>query len=201
MNDNKTEKKIDGRVRRTKKLLKEGLTELITEKSIKKITVRELSDLVEINRGTFYLHYNDIYDLVEQIENELFEEFEAIIFNYSAKDISNDAYSIFSDACHFLEDNRKICSALLGDNGDINFVMKLRKVISDKCFNDFSHLYDVKSYQDVYGYIYSYFESGAVGIIRYWLNDNTIDRKSPEEIARMLETLFTKGASGFSESI
>lgn len=191
--------KVDGRVRRTKRLLKEGLTELISEKSIKKITVRELSDLVEINRGTFYLHYKDIYDLVEQIENELFEEFEAILLSYTVKDISTNAYSVFVDVCRFLENNRKICSALLGDNGDINFTMKLRNLISEKCLNDFSQLTELKIYRDKYGYLYSYFESGAVGIIRYWLSDNTSERKSPEEIAKILEILFIKGASGFAE--
>ena len=61
--------KIDGRVRRTKKLLREGLTKLMKEKSIKKISVRELSDLVEINRGTFYLHYYDIHDVLSDIFN------------------------------------------------------------------------------------------------------------------------------------
>ena len=47
------EKAVDSRVRRTKRLLKQGLTELMAQKSIKKITVRELSELVDINRGTF----------------------------------------------------------------------------------------------------------------------------------------------------
>ena len=58
MNDNN----LDSRVRRTKRLLRQGLTELLKQKSIKKITVRELSELIDINRGTFYLHYKDIYD-------------------------------------------------------------------------------------------------------------------------------------------
>ena len=43
------EKAVDSRVRRTKRLLKQGLTELMAQKSIKKITVRELSELVDIN--------------------------------------------------------------------------------------------------------------------------------------------------------
>ena len=63
----------DSRVRRTKRLLRQGLTELLQEKSIKKITVRELSERVDINRGTFYLHYKDIYDLVSFLEPELFD--------------------------------------------------------------------------------------------------------------------------------
>lgn len=194
------EKKIDGRVRRTKRLLKEGLTELMAQKSIKKITVRELSDLVEINRGTFYLHYKDIYDLVEQIEDELFDEFEAIILSYPSDLLTKEPYHVFADVCRFLEKNRKICSGLLGDNGDINFTMKLRKFISDKCFDDFSHLSYADYYKANYGYIYAYFESGAVGILRYWLCDNSPERKSPEQVAAVMETLFTVGAKGFENS-
>ena len=44
------------------------------QKSVKEVTVKELTDLVNINRSTFYLHYTDIYHMLESIENELFEE-------------------------------------------------------------------------------------------------------------------------------
>ena len=57
-----TEKKEDRRVRRTKKLLSQGLIELMQQKQVKDITVRELADLVDVNRGTFYLYYRDIFD-------------------------------------------------------------------------------------------------------------------------------------------
>ena len=51
----KPEKKEDRRVRRTKKLLTHGLIQLMKEKQVQDITVRELADLVDVNRGTFYL--------------------------------------------------------------------------------------------------------------------------------------------------
>jgi len=57
------EQKEDRRVRKTKKALREGLAELLTQKSIQKITVRELTDKVDIHRSTFYANYEDIYDL------------------------------------------------------------------------------------------------------------------------------------------
>ena len=66
---------VDRRVRKTKKQLRQGLTQLLQTKNINEISVRELSDLVDINRGTFYLHYRDIYDLLDQIEQEMFEQF------------------------------------------------------------------------------------------------------------------------------
>ena len=71
--------KTDRRVRRTKALLLQGLMQLMETKDVKDISVKELSDLADINRGTFYLHYSDVYDMLAQLEDELFLEFHGII--------------------------------------------------------------------------------------------------------------------------
>ena len=65
-------KKTDRRVRRTRSLLLDAFFSLLESKSYKDITVKELCDVADINRGTFYLHFKDIYDMVEQIEQEIF---------------------------------------------------------------------------------------------------------------------------------
>lgn len=191
------EQKIDNRIKRTKRLLKQGVTKLILQKSIKKISVRELTDLVEINRGTFYLHYKDIYDLVEQIENELCEEFDEVLVK-SLAESNGDELKVFRDFCYFLDKNRDICYALLSDNGDINFLLKMRAIISRRCFSNVPKDY-IKSYgKNDYIYIISYFESGTVGILRYWLSDESDSRKSSEEIALILKTLFMEGLNGMT---
>ena len=81
----------DIRVKRTKRLIRQGLSELAKTKSISKISVKELTDLVEINRGTFYLHYKDISDLVESIETNLYNEFSAFMNSITPKNISENA--------------------------------------------------------------------------------------------------------------
>ena len=188
----------DSRVRRTKKLLREGLTALLHEKSIKKITVRELSDRVEINRGTFYLHYKDIYDLVAQIEDELFSNFEELLSKYTFEDLTIRPHAIFSDICLFLYENRDICSALLGDNGDISFLFKMRTFLRNKCFSDFAAVYEI-THLEHYQYIYTFFEAGAVGLIRYWL-EHPEDKRTPEDIAYLVEHIFKNGASVLLQS-
>lgn len=187
----------DSRVRRTKRLLRQGLTELLQEKSIKKITVRELSERVDINRGTFYLHYKDIYDLVECLENELFEEFERIVSKFTIADLQTRPRQVFSDVCSFLYANRDLCAALLGDNGDINFVLRLRSFLQQKCMRDSLANFKTANSPE-YKYIYAYFESGAVGMMRYWL-ENPQDGKTPEQIASLIELLFTNGVNCFSD--
>ena len=60
--------KEDRRIRRTKRLLRQALAELMNEKDFKDITVKEITDRADLNRGTFYFHYTDTYDLREKIE-------------------------------------------------------------------------------------------------------------------------------------
>lgn len=76
------EKKTDRRVRKTKAQLRAGLAKLMQTKSIKEITVKELVDEVDINRSTFYLHYTDIYQMLESIEDELEGEINQIVNNH-----------------------------------------------------------------------------------------------------------------------
>ena len=67
--------KIDPRIKRTKKMFKEALISLIQEQDdIRKLTVQMIADRAELNRATFYLHYHDIHDLMEQIIEEVFED-------------------------------------------------------------------------------------------------------------------------------
>lgn len=192
-----SEKKIDSRIRRTKKLLREGLTQLMKEKSVNKISVRELTDLVEINRGTFYLHYKDIFDLLEQIEDELCEEFQQMLDKITLRSL-NDSLSLFLSICLFLENNKDLCNGLLSENGDISFLEKLKSIISEKCFRDFPKKYfdNIKPVDSPY--ISAYLESGTLGIIRHWLGDSSPMRKTPEDVAYLLQSLFANGLSSIT---
>ena len=77
------EKKIDRRVRKTKQQLQDGFIQLRKKKDLKDITVKELCELTDLNRGTFYLHYKDIYDLSEQLESSLFISLQDVLSIFS----------------------------------------------------------------------------------------------------------------------
>lgn len=71
--------KSDARVRYTKMRIKEAFLEKLREKPVNKITVKELCDMAEINRATFYSHYSDPFDLLEQLEKEELEKMEVML--------------------------------------------------------------------------------------------------------------------------
>ena len=72
---------MDRRIAKTKILLENSLIKLMIEKGFDKISIKDLCEEADINRGTFYLHYKDKYDLLEQKEDEILKGFIKIVTN------------------------------------------------------------------------------------------------------------------------
>ena len=77
------ERGIDRRVRKTKRQLRQALMDLMSEKPSKSISVRELAERADINRGTFYIHYKDVSDLLQRLEDEMAERLILVCKKYA----------------------------------------------------------------------------------------------------------------------
>lgn len=97
--------KENRKVTYTKRILKESLLELLKIKSVSKITVKELCSLADLNRSTFYSHYTDIYDMIEQIENNIVE---SVMRNINMEGISGERQlEVFEIMFKELKSNKK----------------------------------------------------------------------------------------------
>ena len=130
------ETKTDRRIKRTRYLLVHALTSLMLKKSIKDITVKELCESVDINRGTFYLHYKDIYDMLEQTEQGLLEQFEQVFKNYHPDHTPDFPYPLFVEIFQIIDQNSNLCCALLSPNGDISFSVKIKKLFEHNTYTN-----------------------------------------------------------------
>ena len=112
----------DQRTRMTKQLIRKAFMELLREKPIHSISIRELCGLAGINRGTFYAHYKDIYDLLEQIEEEMTRDIErALEPLLSVENRELTPLKITTEIFRCLKENADLCTVTLGDYGDKNF--------------------------------------------------------------------------------
>lgn len=175
------EKKEDRRVRRTKKLLTQALTQLLQEKQAKEITVKELTELADMNRGTFYLYYKDIFDMLEKIEDGLFEALDAIVDRHEEEAFTAKTKPMLLDLFTFVEENQEMCRVLLSANGDMNFLHRLNEVVREKCRNVWLTLRKEQD-EDAFDYHYSFVVFGCAGLIRAWVN-----RGCPETAGKMAE--------------
>ena len=164
--------KVDRRVRKTKAQLRAGLARLMQKKSIKEITVKELVEEVDINRSTFYLHYTDIYQMLA---------------DYPLDPINNkeSSYPFIEQIFTILDNNKDICIALLGKNGDMAFVSRIEKLIADTVLHRLS-IRLPKDNRDI-EYAYAFCLNGCVGMIKTWLSSE--NQESTQHMAELTHKL------------
>lgn len=180
----------DRRVRKTRKVLKESLATLLLEKNINSITVQELVKLAGINRGTFYLHYRDIKDMLSQIEAEMIEELEEISKRYPPSLGKNPHNPYIAALLQYIWENRTFCKMLLGPFGDMAFVEQLKKLVAQKRFSYLMDNCPDNKLQD-YQYCVAFTVAGCIGLIQTWIECNM--EKSPQELAQVAEVMIQNG--------
>ena len=181
----------------TKQQIKNAFTKLLKEKGMDSLTISEIARDANINRGTFYLHYIDKYDLLEKLENEVIEELTKILLcDDSNDDIENPnniddlidiiPYNAILNALYYVKSDFEFIEALTGNGGDPMFVERFRRIIEQLILiqiekTDKLNL-SMKGLPE--DYAREILLSSATAIILLWIKKGALE--SPEVIAEML---------------
>jgi AcrR family transcriptional regulator len=171
--------KTDARVRYTKRVIKGSLLQLLAQKPIKEITVKEICELAEINRATFYTHYQDPYDLLEQIENELFEDISSTVATKQ-----DDITSMIQEIFKVIEKNIDLCRVLFSENSDQMFLRRIMDIARENQIADLQHQYPHVSRTQL-EYIYEFLASGAVAVVAQWVRSGM--REVPQGLGDVIK--------------
>jgi AcrR family transcriptional regulator len=195
----------DRRILRTQLAIHAAFVQLVKEKGFDALSVKDITTRANINRGTFYLHYEDKYDLLEQIETGIIQDLQGIIQQASAVDaldgtILNEPLPVVVQFFEYLRDNASLMHAVLGLRGDIAFQTRLKHAIEANIFNIglFATMKD-ENLLVPREYFLSYVISAHLGVIQFWLQRGC--RESPREMALILTRLSFRGpfyASGIA---
>lgn len=115
------------RLRRTQKLLREALVELIEERSFDALTVGEITERAMVSRASFYRNYQDKFDLVEQI----FAEAMQALFDAISQPGMEHPPEIWVRFFEHIAEYERLYRALLGRKGSPWFVLKMRARMVD----------------------------------------------------------------------
>ncbi len=177
--------------RRTKRKLRLSFIELMDKKDIMEITVTEISNLADVNRGTFYLHYSDIYDMRRQIETELIDELYTILSYHSAEKMKKAIYPIIFDVCSFFNENCKLLNIFLSKNGDMVFADGLKGIVKEKVFHDWKAVYKLDNAKENEIH-FCFITSGIIGVLRQWIYEGCVT--SIEAVASLLREMILNGS-------
>jgi len=171
------------RVRLSKRLLREALVRLMAQKSIHKISVREICDDAQINRTTFYKYYASQYDLLKDMENEVLARIDGYL-GMDAGGAESDL-RLLVKVVSYVDDNLELCRLLINNALDSEFPEKLLNL--PRIQRLLRQQLPAGDDAEV-DYVCQFVINGGFSIIKRWINKD--EREAPERIARIFaETL------------
>jgi AcrR family transcriptional regulator len=184
--------KTDRRIIRTKRFIRDALTELMEEKGFEGVTVRDLTKKADINRGTFYLHYQDKYDLLEKSENEVIQEIKEFIKKANPNEIvstnlKEQPLPFIVALFEYIQENARFMQVMLGPKGNPGFYLKIKEVMKTNMLEKLKLIDNKISPLVPLEYLMSYVTSAHLGVIQHWLEQDM--KQSPREMALTLASM------------
>ena len=158
----------DRRIKRTKMLLQNALVDLMLEKAVGKISVKELTQKADVNRSTFYLHYLDIYDMLEQMENEFVETIQGFFHDFFTPLPTSMPLTLFVNISEWLEQDKEYYVKLLRGSASGYIFEELETRIRDEFLTLLYLIFLDEESLDLRTRV-NFTVSGTVGVLRMWV--------------------------------
>lgn len=185
--------KEDRRARKTDLALQTALIKLLGEKEIKDITIKELTDTADIHKATFYTHYEDIYDLYNQIEEYVINE----ISNLITLDPKHTYTFVFNSLVEFLYDNLELTKVLLGEKNHRSFTDRLGAMLKEKYIEICKYEINSNDIPKGWNILIEYHIKGYIALLSLLLkNDSLPEKEKLINLLYKIDTNFDKMLEG-----
>ena len=184
------EAKKDRRVKYTIAMLKDALVRAMATEHISKISVKSLCELADINRSTFYAHFDDQYALLRYIEREVMDNVKQALKNQDFDDKRPISFQVLHRILEYVRENADLFKALLSENcepGIQRELMNFSQVISFHLINKYD--------QRLQDYLTIYATTGCISLIQKWLQDGMPE--STMQITEYILQMLYKGMASF----
>jgi len=171
-----------------------AVIQLIQTKGFGRLTVTDIIKLAHINRSTFYLHYQDKFDLLKRYEDQLLTDIDRNLINNLTQTMqfqpqgqtTPQIYPVVTKIVTYIWDNFALIQALMSPNGDPHFEPQLRALLAQTIDTD---LYLVKGVPQLTNAIPEKYArelvlAGFFDIIKVWLQQS--EPETPSEIAAII---------------
>ena len=178
----------------TQTLIRKAFTDLLAKKPIESISVKELCQAAGINRGTFYAHYRDLYDLRSHMEDELIADLQQALA--PLMEGAPSPLEVTEGIFRCLRSNADACTVILGPYGDREFIHRLLEGARGPYLAGYTRYFAGASQRQL-DYFYAFVSAGCIGLLERWLVEGMTT--PAEEVATAAEGIMLRGV-GFLET-
>ncbi|NLG24115.1 MAG: TetR/AcrR family transcriptional regulator [Clostridiales bacterium] len=179
----------DRRTRYTKRAIRDSFVHLLGQKPLSKITVKEICEMADINRSTFYTHYADPYDLMGVIKGEVMAEINSWVERLLPTFGQPSADQVMKLVFEYVLANADLCKVMLGKHGDASLQREIMMLVQTQVLREWSERVDVDGPTMEYLCLFGVYASMAV--VRRWLETGL--REPPGEMANLVIRLIGQG--------
>lgn len=185
-------KKPDRRVLKTKRAIRNALAQLLVEKELDEITVKDVADTADINRKTFYNYYTGIHQVIDEIESGIVFTFDQAIREADARRDIKNPYVFFEKITAILNQDLDFYSHLFRMRGNLSLSYKITTLLKKKILESFLQEHSCDPQE---GEIFvEYAVWGMMAVYESWFNSQ---RSTPlEEISQKLSVVCVYGLAG-----
>ena len=178
------------RTSRVKTAICDAFAELMYEKELSKITVRELVDKADVGRATFYKHYYDIYDVYEHIEKTVLIDLGAIIAGEGIK----LEYEVYPAVFEYIQENPKIFKMIFSPHNNVPLYQKLLQTVEGLNRLIWAERFGVNMDDSRVECAIKYHSNGCLAIVADWVIS---DFKQPQSFIIEALSGFDKGTQTY----
>lgn len=169
------ENKKESKYYHTALLMDEALLQLLEKKDFLFITVKEVCQRAGVNRSTFYLHYENLYDLLEEtiklLNNRFVSSFpKELLVNLKGRVLTSKEFLI--PYLNFIKENKKVYKTI-HQRPDIFEVNKVFSKMYQNIFDPALESFKVREKEKKY--VFEFYTKGCLGIIQKWVEDDCKD--------------------------
>lgn len=188
--------KVDRRVLKTKKAIRNAFAELLAQKDINEITVKDIADAADINRKTFYNNYSGIYQIVDELENEIVTALTDIIGDIDLRRDLKNPYNIFAKLTEVINNDLDFYGHLMKADSNSKLTAKIAAALQEKIKESFSSKAAVDPLTlDI---MTEYTMSGMLAVYKRWFNSSR--DQSIDDISKIVSVLAVSGLNGIWEA-
>lgn len=181
-----TQTNANRRTQRTRRKLKDMLILLLQTRELEKISIRELAELSDISRGTFYLHYADIFALYQAVEDEVVDGITQAVNAAGPPQDGGDLEGMMVTVLEYLSLHLDACEALLKVDS-ASFLAKVFARNRQSGTETWEAVFGSREHTQAYAYIFISY--GFAGILRHWMAYGR--RETPRQIAVIVNELLS----------
>ncbi len=181
---------------KTQTKVKSALIEMLETMPVEDITATELCRRANVNRATFYYHYNCVQDVLAEIEKQIEKEFVEWVSQATVTNDGQPAKSFYVTFFEFVARNVGVCKMLLNSKRPNDFLARAVEAGRMKVVSVMTKLYPNCPAAKI-DYYYIFVSNGFLGLLTYWLNSGM--HESINEIADVGERVSYMGLRYLSE--